>query len=124
MRSKLRASKAEAPAAGSRCLDAERQRGRRDVFGGEGLEDVPAGGGEVTFPCEPKRMGAQGLLEHRARETGVSERLASLGSLEHGAKLGLRLFGEPVFELGCEATGDPGQLVSRVVGKDDLAREA
>jgi len=77
----------------------------------------------VEASLEPHRLGVQRLFEDRARITRVSEPLPALRPLEDPAQLGLGVLGEEVLVLGREAMRDRDELVVRVVGEDELARE-
>src|SRR5207244_3710683 len=74
--------------------------------------------------AEPQRLRVQRLFEQRAREAGVPERLGALRALEDRAQRLLRTVAEGVLRLGGEAAEDRDELVLRVVGERDLAREA
>ena len=74
--------------------------------------------------AEPQRLCVQRLLEERAREACVAERLVALGAREDRAQRVLGALAERVLGLGGEAREDLDEILRRVVGEVDLAREA
>ena len=78
---------------------------------------------DVAF-AEPQRLSVQRLLEERAREARVPERLVALGVVEDRAQRRVGALAEGVLGLGGEAREDLDEVVGRVVRELDLAREA
>ena len=73
--------------------------------------------------AEPQRLGVQRLLEERAREARVAERRVALAPREDRAQRLLGTVAERVLRIAGEAAEDRDELVGRVVGELDLARE-
>jgi hypothetical protein len=82
------------------------------------------GEGGVTLLCEPKRLRVERLLEECAREACVPEALAALDAVEDPRELRLGVRRERVLVACGDVPRDLEQLAGRVVGEDDLAREA
>ena len=85
-----------------------------------GVELVERASGDAG---ETQRLRVQRLLEDRPRVAGVAEALPALRSVERPPQRRLRSLRQEVLALAREAPRDREQLVGRVVGEDDLARE-
>ena len=78
----------------------------------------------IALLCKPERLRVQRLLEERAREARVAEAFAALDAVEDPRELRLGVRCERVLVACGDVARDLEQLAGRVVGKDDLAREA
>ena len=79
---------------------------------------------EIALVGESKRLRVQRLLEQCSREARVAEAFATTNAVEDPAQLLLGVRREPVLVARRDVARDREQLVRRVVGEDDLAREA
>src|SRR5829696_7899946 len=103
---------------------AERHRGHLEVLR---LDAHQVGVGELLDRAgllEAERLCVQRLLEERACEPGVAPRLPALRVLERRPERLLGPVSKAVVGLSGETAEDLDQLVLRVVGEHDLAREA
>src|SRR5205085_8557222 len=110
----------------ARGLLAERASRRCKIVGIEAhqLRALQAGEPVTADSCEPQCLSIERLLEQCPCEARVSETLVARRSGENPPQLVARAVAEDVLVVARERSRDLDELVGRIVGERDLAREA